>query len=262
MIREIKFLSAIWKANLSSVMEYRASFISQVIGMMLNDGVYFLFWVIFFNRFKEVRGWELSDMFLLFGLVACGYGFGVVLFGNALSLAEVISAGKLDYYLSMPRPVLLHVLASRSITSGIGDALYGITSFFFAQQYSLDGFVRFLLGSFLSMIIFLSFLTFVQSLAFWMGNAQNLSNQAINAIITFSVYPITLFDNTAKLLLLTLIPAAFVGALPAEFVRTFSWDRLFLLLGVTALFLSLAIAAFYRGLRRYESGSGIQIQGL
>ena len=51
------------------------------------------------------------------------------LFGNALDLANVIANGRLDYYLSLPRPVLLHVLASRSITSGLGDFTYGVLKF-------------------------------------------------------------------------------------------------------------------------------------
>jgi len=55
-MRNLKFLFAIWKANLLSVMEYRVSFLTQVLGMMANNFMYFAIWVIFFDRFKEVRG--------------------------------------------------------------------------------------------------------------------------------------------------------------------------------------------------------------
>jgi ABC-2 type transport system permease protein len=257
---ELTFLLAIWKANLIGAMEYRAAFITQVIGMMLNNAVYFMFWVIFFNRFEQVRGWGLRDIFLLFGVVAAGFGLAAFLFGNAFSLAEVIRGGRLDYYLTLPRPVLLHTLASQSITSGMGDFLYGVTSFFVAGGFTLGGFGRFVLGTVVSMSIFLSFMVIVQSLAFWLGSAQLLSNTAINAIITFSLYPITLFDGTAKLFLFTLIPAALVGAVPAEFIRSFSWGQLGLLAFSSVVFLALALGLFYRGLRRYESGSAIQVQ--
>lgn len=40
---KLSFLIALWKANLLSAMEYRVAFLSQVIGMILNDAVYFLF---------------------------------------------------------------------------------------------------------------------------------------------------------------------------------------------------------------------------
>ena len=72
--------------------------------------------------------------------------------------------------------------------------------------------------------------------------------------------PITLFDNTAKLLLFTLIPAALMGALPAQFVHSFSWVILTEIFLGSLVFLGLAVAVFRLGLRRYESGSGIQVE--
>ncbi len=260
MKRQFIFLLALWKANLQAAMEFRATFISQVIGMILNDGVYFLIWIIFFDRFKQIKGWGLNEMFLLFGTVAAGYGLGAFFFGNAFSIADIIAKGQLDYYLSFPRPVLLHTLASRSISSGMGDFAYGVLSFILARQFSLDVLLRFILGIFLSMIIYISFLVFVQSLAFWIGNAQMISNQAQNALLTFSLYPINLFEGSAKFLLFTLIPAAFVGAVPAQFIKSFSWGTFLQLLGAALILLLLAIVSFARGLRHYESGSAIQAQ--
>lgn len=79
-------------------------------------------------------------------------------------------------------------------------------------------------------------------------------------MLTFGIYPITLFDSYAKLILFTIIPAALMGAIPAEFIRAFTWSTLGeLLLGAVG-FLSLAIFIFQAGLRRYESGSAIQVE--
>lgn len=258
--RELSFLLTLWKANLIAAMEYRVAFITQVVGMMLNNAVYFIFWVIFFDRFGEIRGWGLQEMLVLFGIVATSFGLGVYLFGNVLSLSELVAGGRLDYYLSLPRPVLLHVLASRSVASGLGDASYGIVSFAAAGQFSPDALLRFILATLLSMTVFLAFLVLVQSLAFWLGNSSLLAQQATNAILTFSLYPITLFDGSAKLLLFTVVPAAFVGAVPTEFVHVFGWQRLLQLLLAALVVLALALLTFHRGLRRYESGSAIQIQ--
>lgn len=258
--RELPFLLALWKANLLSAMEYRVSFLLQVLGMMLNNAAYFVFWFIFFDRFESVSGWGLADMFVLFGTVAASFGLGVFLFGNIRSLSEVISGGRLDYYLALPRPVLLHSLASRSHASGLGDFLYGILSFLFARQYALDSVARFVVGVVLGTVVFVSFLTLVQSLAFWIGSASMIAMQVSNALITFALYPLTLFDGTAKLILFTIIPAAFIGAVPAEFVRAFSWEQLLLMVGAAGGLLWLSVTVFYRGLRRYESGSAIQVQ--
>ena len=135
-MKQVKFLLAVWKANLQSAMEYRTSFLVQMFGMIANNTMYFLVWVIFFDRFKDVRGWGLGDMYVTFGVAASAFGLVSILFGNAFSLGEIITRGRLDYYLSLPRPVLLHALSSRMVASGLGDFLYGFLSFAVSGSFS------------------------------------------------------------------------------------------------------------------------------
>ncbi len=259
-MKELKFLLAIWKANLLSAMEYRVAFLTQAVGMMVNDFMYFIIWIIFFDRFKEVRGWGVNDMFLTYGVLASSFGLVSLFFGNAFNLSDIISKGRLDYYLSMPRPVLLHAVASRMIASGMGDFTYGFVSYGLSGYFSWDGLFRFVLATLLAATVFAAFLILIQSLAFWLGIMSNLSALALNAMLTFGIYPITLFDNYAKFMLFTIIPAAFMGAMPAEFIRTFTWQRLLELLAGAIVFLLIATTVFRVGLRRYESGSAIQVE--
>lgn len=136
-MKELKFLTAIWKTNLQSAMEYRAAFLTQVIGMMANNFIYFAIWIIFFDRFKDVRGWGANDMYVTFGVLASAFGLVSLLFGNAFTLSDIIAKGRLDYYLSLPRPVLLHTIASRTIASGMGDFVYGFISYGLSGYFNL-----------------------------------------------------------------------------------------------------------------------------
>lgn len=259
-MKQFKFLLAIWQANLQSVMEYRISFLTQVIGMMLNNFIYFAIWIIFFDRFKDVRGWGVGDMYVTFGVLTTSFGLVALLFGNAFVLSDVINNGRLDYYLSLPRPVLLHAVSSRMISSGMGDFTYGFISYAISGQFTWEGLFRFVLAVLLAAAIFAAFLILVHSLAFWAGVVSGFSNLMFNAMLTFGIYPITLFDNYAKLILFTVIPAALVGAVPAEFIAQFTWQTLAELLLGAMIFLGLAVTVFRLGLKRYESGSAIQIE--
>ncbi len=260
MLKEFKFLLAIWKTNLLSAMEYRIPFLTQAIGMMLNNFMYFAIWLIFFDRFKDVRGWGASDMYVTYGILASGFGFMSLFFGNAFNLAEIINKGRLDYYLSLPRPVLLHTISSRMISSGMGDFMYGFISYAASGHFTWDGLVRFTFATVLAGIIFTGFFVLLQSLAFWFGMISNFVNLAFNAIITFGIYPATIFDNYAKLILFTVIPAALVGTVPAEFVMSYTWTSLAQLMTGAIVFLTLSIIVFNIGLKRYESGSAIQVE--
>lgn len=259
-MKELRFLLAVWKTNLQSNMEYRVSFLFQVLGMMLNNSIYFLIWVIFFDRFQSVQGWGLSDMYVTFGITASAFGLVALLFGNAFNLGDIITKGRLDYYLSFPRPVLLHAVASRSVASGLGDLTYGFLSFAASGTFTWEGLLRFIAAVLLAAVVFASFMLIIQSLAFWIGTTSYISGLAMNAMITFAIYPISLFDTGARLILFTLIPAALMGAVPAAFVHSFGWGTLGQLFSGAAVLLALAVAVFHLGLRRYESGSAFQVE--
>ena len=78
----------------------------------------------------------MQDMFLLMSIVALGFGPGFTFFGNALQLSRIIAQGQLDYYLALPRSVLLSVLASRMTNSALGDMAYGVVTYAFTRRLS------------------------------------------------------------------------------------------------------------------------------
>jgi ABC-2 type transport system permease protein len=82
-----------------------------------------------------------------------------------------------------------------------------------------------------------------------------LSRQLWELLITFSLYPEPLFGGALRLMLFTVLPAAFVSYLPVQIVRQPTVTILTMLLAGSAAYLGLAIWVFGRGLRRYASGS-------
>jgi ABC-2 type transport system permease protein len=256
---ELIFLVAQWKANFASAMEYRAAFISQIVGMFINNAVYFAFWLVFFDRFKQIRGWGASDMFLLMSIVALGYGMAFTFFGNALQLSRVIAQGQLDYYLALPRSVLLNVLASRMSNSALGDISFGVVTYLFTGRFTLPEIGLWLVASGLAAVVFVMAFTFFHSLTFWLGNASGLAEQAMNAMLTFAMYPSDIFQGAVRFMMLTVLPAAFVGVVPLNVVRGLDLNGL-AVLAIAAIVITLvAGATFYVGLRRYESGSAINV---
>jgi ABC-2 type transport system permease protein len=74
----------------------------------------------------------------------------------------------------------------------------------------------------------------------------------------FSSYPLGIFDGWTRVLVFTLLPAAFVGAIPAGLVRSFDQAALAELAAAAAISLGVGAAVFHRGLKRYQSGNAIQ----
>lgn len=260
LLTELKFLKTLTGVNLASAMEYRASFISQIIGMFINNGIYFVFWLIFFNQFGTVRGYNIREIYLLFAIVTLGYGLAYMFAGNVgANMAYLIAQGRLDYYLVFPRNLLLHVAFSRMIVTTIGDVVFGLVAYLFTGRFHPVEIGLFLSSAVLAGLIFVGYSILTGSLAFFLGNAQYTSQQLTNALLTFTLYPNTLFSGVTRTLLYTLLPSAFIGAVPVEIVRTRNGWLVLALLGAVIVIWSVATAVFYAGLRRYESGSAINV---
>ncbi len=259
--KQLAFIWAYFKLNLASAMEYRFSFITQCFGMLVNDGMIFFFWWLYFRSFPQVAGWGLRDILLLWGVIATSYGLAAIIFGNCILLARIISQGQLDYYLGLPQDVLLHVLVSRMQVSAWGDLVFGLLALGVAAWLGVLPIPLALLLIILSGAVFVGFDVLVGSLAFFIGNAEAAASQAQNALMNFSLYPGSIFHGWVKVLLLTAIPAGFVGHIPVELLREFDLGRLAMLLGFAAFIWLIAIAAFRLGLRRYESGNLIVMRG-
>jgi ABC-2 type transport system permease protein len=109
----------------------------------------------------------------------------------------------------------------------------------------------------LSGSVFMAAGVIFHSTAFWMGPVDSLARTMWEFLIIFSVYPETIFGGPIRLLLFTLMPAAFSGFMPARLAHEPSLGNLAAALGGAACVVCSALLIFARRLRRYESGNQI-----
>jgi ABC-2 type transport system permease protein len=248
------------RLNVSARLEYRAAFWSQVFAMFFNDIIWVLFWSIFFSRFQIVNGWTANDVLTVWAVGSAGIGLSGAFFGNAGQLPKLISQGQLDVWMLYPRSLLSHFILGRSSASASGDVMFGYIAFFAFVHPNLERSVLFVLFTISIMILFTAFRIMAGSFAFFLGSASNLATALEFALISLSTYPSVLFEGAAKLITFTLLPAAFIGALPVEAIRDISLEKTMLVLLGTLVFAALAVVVFYAGVKRYESGNLLEMR--
>jgi ABC-2 type transport system permease protein len=99
------------------------------------------------------------------------------------------------------------------------------------------------------------------SAAFWLGPVDAAARQLFELVITFSVYPEPLFGGVLRVLLFTLVPAGFVGHVPARLVEAPSVGGVMGLAVVAAGYAAGAWWVFRRGLRVYCGEVGVSWRG-
>jgi len=254
----ISFLRQFSKLEWATALEYRANFVTQSIGMFINDIFWIFLWFLLFQRFDTINGWEYRDMLRVFAVLTISYGLVGFLFGNWTRIARFIEHGSLDYYLTMPKNVLLHMLAKFNYY-GLGDLVFGTAMV--ALSIPMTKLPLYLLLVLCSILVMLGWVIITGSLAFYLGRFEHASQAMRESLIIFAGYPFSIFTGTTKFILLFIIPAGFVTGIPVQLLTTFSWKWFFITIGFTAAFFSFAVWFFYRGLRRYESGNVMAMRG-
>jgi ABC-2 type transport system permease protein len=230
------------------------SFWTQVVAMAVNDVAWVAFWLLFFDRAGEVRGWDSSRVLLLFAVLTTSAGLVLGLLANARSVGTLAADGGLDALLALPVPPLAHLLVRRIDTANLGDLGFGIGLFLVTGGPTPARLAIYAGGVLAASVLLTGFLVMTGSLAFFVGRGE-AGDFGLHSILLLAAYPADIFTGAPKLILYTAVPAAFVAGVPSTLVDDPDPGMALALAGVAAAFGVAGWATFTLGLRRYTSGA-------
>ena len=222
--------------------------------MALNNFVWFGVWGLFFGLAGDVRGWTLRDVTEIYGILAVAYGIYATFFGGARNVALFVQNGALDVYLGRPGSPLLGVLFSRCDPTGFGDIASGAVLIAWSAGTTTEWLLA-LVFAMLGASVVVSVYVAINCLAFWTSAKPRLCDQLFESFLQFAMVPQIGLPVFVKVLLYTVLPAAFVGFVPVEILRSFSLGKTAAVVAAAAVFPAIAAGVFRLGLRRYASGN-------
>jgi ABC-2 type transport system permease protein len=253
----LAYVTALLRVNLAACLARPVFAVTSAAMMLANNLVLFLLWVIYFADFSNLRGWGLQDLALLIGIVAWAFGLTVFLTGGLRDLANTIANGGLDIHLGRPRHPLPGLLLSRSIPSGLGDMASAFLFWLWLGGAGIGDLPLLLAVSTAAAIVLGATLVITQCLPFWLQGSAALSEEMFNMLMMIIFYPQHAYEFLVRLVLFTVLPAAYIGLLPVEAVRNHSLIEALGVLAATVGYGALATWIFERGLRLYASGNRI-----
>ena len=260
----MRFIRLTWllvRQGLLSALQYRLSFLSQVLGMILNNSFWVVMWWVYFQRFPDINGWGFRDTLLIFGLSCYFFGLLHLFAGGTIEIAGRIARGEIDGALSLPGSPIWHLAVSKMHVSALGDVLFGLGVAAWVFMDEQQAFLLFVCLGPVSALIFFASALCIQSVTFFVGNFEDAANDLYWGLVTFGLYPATIYRGALKVVTVTILPAFFVYHLPVRLLTEFRWTDLILLGSAAVGYLVLACAFFRLGLRRYESGNLITVRG-
>ena len=247
-------LRATMRNAFAEVVAKPAALAAQMFVMMVNDFVWVVFWVLFFDRVGTLGGWDRDSILLLQAVLTTSGGLSLGLFTNARRIGAMAVGGDLDAVLALPVAPLPFVLVRKIEPVNLGDLAFGIGLFAFACDPTPTRTLAFVLVVLASTVLLTGFLVLTGALAFFLGRSES-GELGFHGMLLLGAYPVDLFAGAIRIMLFTVVPAAFVSAVPARLIEEFDAARAVALGGAAAAFAIAATVTFTLGLRRYTSGS-------
>lgn len=258
MKKHLNIIKCYFKLNLASALEYRASFLSQALGMALSNSTFIFFWWIAFQQLGgRIAGYSFQDELFVWAVTSSAFGLGNVFFNNVSNITKLIVTGELDTFLLQPCNILVSVLCARTNLSAYGDLAYGFILMGLVFGGNLTAWLWFLIGMVIGALLFSAITLTAHTVSFYWGDAALLGSLAQEFAINFSIYPDKIYGPAVRALMFSLIPIGLAVHVPLRLFRDFSPLIAVAALAGTALYCAFAGWFFLRGLRRYESGNVI-----
>ena len=262
MRRALRVMRAFWRVNLAEEMQYRANFVTSVLGTLFWITMALLTLALFFSHTTRLGGWDFWEVVVLLGVFNTLAGVvSTVLQPGIGRLAEDVRSGQLDLMLVRPVDAQLYVSFRRLDVWRLADvaaglALVGIALAHLGRTPSLAQVVAFLITLASAVALVYAIWVALMSLAFWFVAVENLS-VLFDAVFEAARYPVTAYPGALRFLFVYLIPIAWTTTIPAATLT--SRLRPITALGATATAtaaLTLARFIWRRALRRYTSAGG------
>jgi ABC-2 type transport system permease protein len=242
-------------------MIYRASFLSGLTAVIAYTFVNLLTVILLVNALNNIVGWNTYELLILLGSFRIIVSLIFFLCRRALkNLADTISRGELDFYLTKPVDSQFYVSLQTGglqnlISSLIGVALVLIGLFYLKHIPSLSQILLFLVFLLVSLSIYYSLMLAAATLNFWFDRLDNIVD-LVNRFNYVSRFPADAYKKGGSIIFSLLLPFALATTVPAGIlIQKNNPLYIFLLIVIAIVFLILSRLFWLYALRRYQSAS-------
>lgn len=252
--------------QLRSQLQYRASFLFDILATALTTFLWFISLALIFQKFENLGGWTLGEVAFLYGLVEMAFGTMDMIFSgfDPSYFGERVRLGTFDQILLRPANLTVQVLGSQFLIRRVGRILQGGAIFVIALSllqvdWSLAKLI-YLPIVFVGLVAFFGGLFIIGStITFWTIQPIEIMNIFTYGGSEMMSYPMHIYERWMRQFFTYFVPAIFLNFLPALYFLD-KPDPLGLpgfapflspLVGFGTLFVALQLWKF--GVRNYQS---------
>jgi ABC-2 type transport system permease protein len=249
------------RASIRSRMQYKFNFwFSTLLAFIVNTMEFLLISIILW-KFGDLKGWSLYEIGYLYAAILLSKAIYRTFASDVHHLEKYLVSGDLDSLLIRPIPLLL-ALMTQNFRVMMAEYIQGtiilvvcLHAMLETGQIDLWAIPQTLYIILVGAVILFSIGLGTAAFGFWITRISDLQNVTEDAARTAVQYPMDLYPNWLRGILLTLIPVGMANYLPALYVLRHEFG-LWLLpaIALFAILFLLAMMQFWKlGMSKYQS---------
>jgi ABC-2 type transport system permease protein len=205
--------------SIRSQLQYRASMIMQSIGAFMITAIEFLGILALFDRFGQIRGWQLPEVALFYGMISIAWAICDAMARGFEVMGQIIKAGDFDRVLLRPRSTVLQMLGYELTIRRVGRLVQGIAVLTYAViardvDWNAARVVLLVLAIAGTICVFLGLVVMQATSAFWTTETMEVWNAFTYGGVTMAQYPLAIYRGWFRRLFMFAIPLGAANYLP------------------------------------------------
>lgn len=211
------------RSGLKSRFQYKVDAIVVIIAVFLREAGGLIAMYLAMQRFGTINGWSIDELLFLFSLIFITYGIFIVFFMALRDFPDWIKHGDFDRVLLRPRGVLTQlVLCGADWLAAFGHGTLGLVLLIIsANRVGVEWSVKTVLyyvmcvigGVLIQGAVFLTF----SAVTFYVLETNSLKEIFYWNMRRFAIYPLSIYNKFIQVILIFVVPFAFVNFFPAQF---------------------------------------------
>ena len=252
------------KTTAKAWFQYRVDAVLKSLAVFLREATGII--VIWFTlmKFDSINGWNIYEMVFLFSLLFLTYGIMIIFFTGLRDFGNTVRSGSFDRFILRPRGLLFQIIFVNSDWfaalghGGLGITLFLLSAWRVGIHWSLTNALYYIFtiagGVLIQGAVFLTLAT----LNIFMLQTNSLKELLYWNMRKFAGYPISIFNKVIQIIMIYVMPFAFVNYFPAQFLLRKSdmgYSKIYMYLTpVVGAVMYFAAYLFWRfGIRFYKS---------
>lgn len=222
-VSDLVVLRHLLTARLRGQLQYRGSFIAQIVGNAAIGFAEFASILIFFLHIDELGGWTVGEVAILYGIATISFGIGHLIASGLAGFPQLLVQGDFDQLLTRPVSAFLQVVGSDVQLRRLGHVVQGSVALIVGLSLSdvaWDPARVLVLPVIVATIaaLYVALFALEATISFWTTQGIEAVNIATYGGNMVGTYPIDVFAQWLKGFFLFVVPLALAVHVPMAWV--------------------------------------------